>query len=340
MKVEISMIVSSTRFPMNNIRRWSILSLLFLLAGVSRGQDDVAILLRRVPESSNAMAVVRLDALLKTPRGERESWADKYKLGYLNGALRIPPAVKTMIMASHYHADNPATSTTIAVAFLNKKDRLSMQDIAAAEGGTIETVANRPVVRTPRGNMVVELAPGMMGAIHPASRQELASWIRFTERNRDPVISAYLRRAVSEGRGAPIQLAIDLQDIVDPKAVHAWLPHCKALKGKTGTFDALEELIKGLQGVRFTARVADNTTGQVFLDFTKPVGDNAGYMKELFMESLGEVGAYLDDFSQSQVRTENGGKTVILKADLSDEDRLGSLSQSFLPPTAGRRQID
>ncbi len=318
---------------MKSIRPWLVLSLPFLLTGASRGQEDVAILLRRIPESSNAMAVVRLDALLKSPRGVRESWADKYKVGYLNGAVRIPPVVKTMVMATHYHADNPAASITIAVALLNKKDRLSMQDIAAAEGGTVETVANRPVVRTSRGNLVVELAPGLMGAMHPASRQELASWIRFADRNRDAVISAYLRRAASEGRGAPIQLAIDLEDIVDPKAVHAWLPHCKALKGKPGPFDALEELIKGLQGVRFTARVADNTTGEVYLDFTKPVGDNAGYMKDLFMESLGEIGAFLDDFSNSQVRTENAGKTVVLKTDLSDDGLRRIMSLIQMPAT-------
>jgi hypothetical protein len=298
-----------------------------------QAQDDVAILLRRIPESSNAMAVVRLDALLKSPRGVNEAWTEKYKLGYLNGAVRIPPMVKTMIMASHYHADNPAGSITIAVALLNKKDRLSMKDIASGEGGTVETVAGRPAVRTPRGNFIVELDRGLMGAIHPASRQELASWIRFVDRNRDPVISPYLRRAVSEGRGKPIQLVLDLEDIVDPKAVHAWLPHCKALQGKTGPFDALEELIKGLQGVRFTARVEDNTTGEVFLDFTKPVGDNAPYMKELFMESLGEVGAFIDDFSQSEVRTENDGKTVVLKAELSDDALRRIMSLIHMPST-------
>ena len=318
---------------MKNMRRWLIVSLPLLLADAGRGQEDVAILLRRVPESSNTLAVVRLDALLKSPRGVRESWTDKYKLGYLNGAVRIPPMVKTVVMASHYHADDPTRAITIAAALLNKKDRLSMQDIAAAEGGTIETVAGRPVVRTRRDTLVVELAPGLMGAMHPASRQELAGWIRFCDRNREPVVSGYLSRAASEGRGAPIQLAIDLQDIVDPKAVHSWLPHCKTLRGKQGPFEALEELIKGLKGARFTARVADNTTGEVFLDFSKPVGDNAGYMKELFMESLGEIGAYLDDFSNSKVRTENQGMTVVLKADLSDDTLRRIVSLIHMPMT-------
>src|SRR5205085_7762570 len=117
------------------------------------------------------------------------------------------------------------------------------------------------------------------------------------------------------------------------KAIHAWLPHSKALKGKPGPFEGLEELMKGLQGVRFTARVDDSTTGQVYMDFTKPVGDTAGYMKELFMESLGEIGAYLDDFTESQVRTENGGKTVVLKTDLSDDGLRRIMSLIQMPST-------
>jgi hypothetical protein len=318
---------------MKMVRRAFVLSLPLLLVGSSWGQDDVAILLRRVPKSSNALAVVRLDSLLKSPRGVREAWADNYKLGYLNGAVRIPPVVRTMIMASHYNADDPSASVTIAVALLNKNTRLSMEDIASREGGTIETIANKPVVRTSRGNFVVELDRGLMGAMHPASHQEMAGWIRFAERNLDPVLSPYLRRAVSEGRGAAIQLAIDLEDIVDPKAVHTWLPHSKALKGKQGTFKALEELIEGLQGVRFTARVEDTTTGEVLLDFTKSVGENAGYMKDLFLESLGEIGASLDDFSNCEVRTQNEGKTVVLRAELSDDTLREIMSLIQMPST-------
>jgi len=189
---------------MKNARRFLILSVPLFLTGSSWGQDDVGILLRRVPQSSNALAVVRLDALLQSPRGVREAWADNYKLGYLNGAIRIPPVVKTMVMAAHYNADDPSTSVTIAVALLNKKDRLSIEDIASREGGVAETILNRPVVRTSRGNYVVELDRGLMGAMHPASRQEMIGWIRFAERNLDPVLSPYLRRAVSDGRGAAI----------------------------------------------------------------------------------------------------------------------------------------
>jgi hypothetical protein len=318
---------------MKNVRQGLTLVLPLILAGSGMAQDDVAILLRRVPQSSNVLAVVRLDALLKSPRGVREGWSDKYKLGYLSGAIRIPPAIRTMIMASHYNADDPSAAVTIAVALLNKKDRLSMEDIAAREGGTVETILNRPLVRTSRGNFVVELDPGLLGAMHPASRQEMTSWIRFADRNLDPVISPYLRRAVSEGRGAAIQIALDLEDIVDPKAVHTWLPHCKALKGKQTTFQALEELIKGLQGVRFTARVEDNTTGEVMLDFTKPVGNNAGYMKDLFLESLGEIGASVDDFTDSQVLTQNGGKTVVLRTELSDDSLREIMSLIQLPAT-------
>ncbi len=318
---------------MKKCHRWIALLLPFFLAPACQAQEDVAIVLRRVPEWANALTVVRLQMLLESPRGIREDWATQYELGYLSGAVRIPPSVKTMALATRFQANDSMDSTTVGIALLNKKRRLSLEDLASREGGEIETVANHPAVLTSRHSYVVELAPGLMGAMQPANRQELARWIRFADRNRDPVLSPYLRNAASAGRGAPIQMAIDLEDIVDPKAVHLWLPNCKILKGNKGPCDALEELIKGLKGARFTARVEEKTTGEVRLDFSNPVGSHADYIKDLFLESLDEIGAALDDFRNCQVRTEADGKTVVLKTELSDDELMLIMSLIQIPST-------
>jgi hypothetical protein len=312
---------------------WIALILPFFSTATSQAQEDVAILLKRVPEWANALTVVRLKALLESPRGVREGWAAKYELGYLDGAVRIPPSVKTMVLATQFQVHDSVAATTVGVALLNKNRSLALRNLASREGGEIETVANHPVVLTSRNSYVVELEPGLMGGMHPANRQELARWIRFADRNQDPVLSPYLRNAVSAGRGAPIQMAIDLEDIVDPKAVHLWLPNCKVLKGNKAPCDALEELIKGLRGARFAVRVGETTTAEVRLDFSKPVGSHADYIKDLFLESLDEIGAALDDFRNSQVRTEAEGKTVVLKTDLSNDELRLIMSLIQIPST-------
>jgi hypothetical protein len=318
---------------MRKCRGWIALLAPLLFATVCPAQEDVAIVLRRVPDWANALTIVRLNALLESPRGVQEAWATKYELGYLSGAVRIPPSVKTMALATRFQANESAEPTTVAVAYLNKKRRLTLENIASQEGGEIEAVANHSVVLTSRQSYVVELAPGLMGLMHPANRQELARWIRFAARNQDPVLSPYLRNAASEGRGAPIQMAIDLEDIVDPKAVHLWLPNCRVVKNKKGQREALEDLVKGLKGARFTARVDEKTTGEVRLDFSKSVESHADYIKDLFLEALDEIGAALDSFRNCQVRTEADGKTVVLKTELSDDELRLIMSLIQVPST-------
>jgi hypothetical protein len=310
---------------------WIALLLPLLFTPICQAQEDVALLLRWVPDWANALTVVRLKALLESPRGQREAWAAKYEVGYLDGALRIPPSVKTMVIATQFHVEESATAATVGVALLNKNKKLAFQNLASREGGEIETVANRSAVLTSRHSYVVEFEPGLMGVMHPANRQDLVRWIRFADRNQNLVLSPYLRNAVNSARGAPIQLAIDLEDIVDPKAVHLWVPHCKVLKGEKGPCEAVEELVKSLKGARFTARVDEKTTAEVRLDFAKPVGSHADHIKDLFLEALDEIGAALDDFRNCKVRTEDDDKTVVLKTELSNKELRLILSLIQIP---------
>jgi hypothetical protein len=126
-------------------------------------------------------------------------------------------------------------------------------------------------------------------------------------------------------------MAVDLKDIVDPKAVRLWLKRSKVMEGYQSSYDPLYELIKGLRGLRFSARVNDNTTGEVSLDFSNSVEDRANAVKELFLESLNEMGAAIDEFRDSKVRTEANGKTVVLKAELADATLRQILSLIQMP---------
>jgi hypothetical protein len=290
----------------------------FILTSTSQAQDDLAILLRKVPESADVLLVVRLQTLLQSPRAQQEGWSQKYQMGYLNGAVHIPPSVKTLLMASDFDPDGSKPSQTIGVALMTSRKRISMEALAGREQGSVETIDNHPVALTPRGSYIVELGPGFVGAMSPPNRKELARWMRFALTDRDPVVSPYLRNAVNAAQGAPIQLAVDLKDIVDPKAVRLWLKNSKKMQASPSNYDPLCELIQGLKGVRFTARVRDTTTGEVYLDFSKPVGDRGDYLKELFLESLDEMGAAIDEFRNAQIRTEADGKTLVLKTELAD----------------------
>jgi hypothetical protein len=303
---------------MKKFPRWILTAALLFLTSTCQAQDDVTILLRRVPESFDALLVVRLSELLGSPRGQKENWATKYELGYLNGAIRVPPSVRSLLLASELHTEPSPSFKTIGVALLNSRRSISMSGLAVREGGQVVTVGDRPVVLTSRNSFITELAPGFVGAMTPPDRKEFARWMRFAMTDRDPVLSPYLRNAVSAGRGDHIQFAVDLRDFIDPKMVKMWVMRSKKLEGSKASFDPLMELVKGIRGIRFTARVRDTTTGQLFLDFSQSVADRAGQIRDLFMESLDEFGAAIDEFRDCPVRTEGDGRTVVLRAELAD----------------------
>jgi hypothetical protein len=303
---------------MKRLRRWIYAAALLFLASTCQAQDDVTILLRRVPESFDALLIVRLSTLLDSPRGQKENWATKYELGYLNGAVRIPPSVRSLLLATEIHTELLPNSTTVGVALLNSRRSISMSGLAVREGGQVVTVGDRPVVLTSRNSFITELAPGFVGAMTPPDRKEFARWVRFAMTDRDPILSPYLRNAVSAARGDHIQFAVDLRDFIDPKMVKMWLMSSKKLEGSKASFDPLMELVKGIRGIRFTARVRDTTTGQVMLDYSQSVADRAGQIRDLFMESMDELGAAIDEFRDCPVRTEADGRTVVLRAELAD----------------------
>jgi len=322
--------------------QWFILSLPLIWASTCQAQDDSAILLRRVPEKADAILIVRLQALLESHRGQQENWSKKYQAGYLNGAVRIPPTVKTMLMATDVQTNESAGAAVYGVALLKSKKRLSPEGLASKEGGEVVTVANHPVVLTSRNSFIVELAPGFVGAVTPPNRKELARWMRFAMTDHDSVVSSYLRNAVTAAQGAQIQMAVDLKDMVDPKAVHLWLKNSKKLEGSQSSYEPLCELVKGMRGIRFAAHIRNKTMGEVSLDFSDSVENRADAVKELFLESLDEMGAAIDEFRDSKIRTEANGKTVVLKAELNDATLrkiLSLIQMPSIPATPGDDQV-
>src|SRR5262249_272697 len=157
----------------------------------------------------------------------------------------IPPTVKAMVIATEIKESS--APTTYGVALLTSKKSVSMDRLAIQEAGEVVTVGNQSVVLTSRKSFLVELAPGLMAAMTPADRKALGRLLRFAPTNRDIVLSPYLQNAVSAGRGAQIQLAVDLKDQVDPKATRTWLKNSKKLRGKD--VDSLFEVIQGLKGI-------------------------------------------------------------------------------------------
>ena len=78
-------------------------TLLLLLAFLSASPlvaGDLDPLLNRVPASMNAIAVVHVDAINRTPRGKAEKFRETHEADYMFGSVSVPPWAKVIVLSA------------------------------------------------------------------------------------------------------------------------------------------------------------------------------------------------------------------------------------------------
>jgi hypothetical protein len=267
--------------------------------------------LPRIPDEANTIAVVKAQALFNSPRAIREGWMARQQLA---GSVPVPAAIDTIVTASHWEPANPDAGWMLTQASLTKA--LTMNQIAALEGATVDLINGQEVVLSPRRGYIVQFDPKTVAVVNPPDRRRLVRWLRFAKAASKPTLGEYLTEAARGGRGAPIVAAIDLQDMIEPKDLRTWLTQTKTLAGNKSELDAALKMLSTIHGVRLIVRVeAEAIPFEVHIDFTEaPSTANARMVKPLFVELIEEMGVGLDEFkgAREQVR----GKTITLSGNL------------------------
>ena len=300
---------------------------LFALATTGQAADHND-LLRFVPDSANAILVIDVQALVKSPRGMKEGWATKHHADFLGGALPVNPRMERLILGTQLGASNPADAAVVGVVPIPKGG--SLEALAKREKGEIETIAGQDVLSSPRGAFFTEVAPGIGGVMAPANRQVLSKWLKFAKKNKQPVVSDYLKDAASWPRNGQVLLAVDAEDLFHPRALKNWLASNKKLSKDDA--EVAHKLLTGLRGVKFMARVTDSIKGELYLDFEdKPDARQLAVLKPVVIAGLQELGASVEDFSNGKSSVE--GRSVIIEADLTDNAlrRIMSIIQAPVP---------
>jgi hypothetical protein len=308
------------------------MALLAILIPLTQGRaaDDFQDLLKRVPEQANAILLFDVQAIRKSPLAVRENWAKTHEQDYLAGMSRLPPTANKVVMAALF---NPSSlDHTWKIGLVELKQDMALTKVAQAEAGAMDKVAGESVVLSPRNAYYISLAPRIKGMMHPANRQELARWIRFTKQNSRVVISPYLQKvAASAGETAPIVMAFDTTDILDPDGVRQRLKEAKALVGKPVNVDTLTNILSSLKGLKVTIRVDNAINGELRLDFDEPVAALAAVAKPLVLDALAGMGAAIEDLDDWSAQAE--GKAIILRGKLSEQGARQIVSP-FLTPAA------
>lgn len=292
---------------------------------------DLQPFFRHFSAETNAIGVVRLGAMLASPRGQQEGWAKKYEAGYLDGAVNIPPIVDNLVVGAEIEIGAKSDPHLVGIASLTFKSLPDLATVAKRQHGRTEFVGGKMVVFSPRYGYVLPLADGLVGFLPRADRQRLARWIKTEAGAKTSSLSPYLVEAEKSAADAHIVLAMDVAEMADPVRAQEWAQQSEALKGNPQA-EAIAKIASGLVGVKFTATVGTEIQGMIRLDFSAPVGEHAKPLHALLLEWLAVRGALLEDFDTATAKAVGNALVLETKVSTSSLRRVMTLLQ--LPTAA------
>jgi hypothetical protein len=300
-------------------RTWIVLGAMLLTSRLPAA-EGFGELLRRVPGQANALLLIDVDAAHRSPQGAKEGWARNHERDALGGIESLPPAVERLVVAAHI---NPTTLDPVwRVGIAATRSAVTPTQIAAAENGSIDSVAGLQVVLSPRNTYYAVLRPQTVGAMSPPNRQEFSRWVRATG---GP--TPYLTDAAAAAT-APVFLALDTTDVFDPPGLRARLNQSKAMAGHTADLDRVIGALASLKGIRLSVQVAPALSGEMRLDC-----DGAEVLvpvaKALVLEALAATGSAVEDLEGWTARS--SGPAVVLSGPLTERG-LRQLVSPLLSP--------
>lgn len=302
---------------------------LVLVTSAAQGAD-LEPFFRHLSPQTNALGVVRVGAILNSPRGQKEGWAKKAEAGYLDGAINIPPVVDTLVVGEEIEPGEKGETSMVGIASLTLKTLPDLATVALRQKGRTEFVAGKMVISSPRYGYMLPLGGNMIGFLPRADRQRLARWIK-ADAGAAPTISPYLITAEKEAADAHVLMALDAAEMANPAHAQQWAEQSEALKGNPQA-EAIAKVASSLIGVRFMATVGDDIQGVVRLDFSSPVGEFAKPLQALFLEWIGLRGATLEELATATAKAQ--GTAVLLETKLSPSSMRRIMTLMQIPAAA------
>jgi hypothetical protein len=273
--------------------RW-LPSAVILLTATGSATANYYELLRRVPDSANAVILIDVERMLMSPIAMKEKWRDKANtsdretLHFPINSVRYMLASKLNVVANFEDLWD--------VALIESIEPVSLPYLSKMEGGYLESLEGQQVAYSPRNAFFVSLTPKIVGVSFPANRQDLGRYLRSLKRHEKPQVSEYLESAVTLAHGKDhIVVALDLGDLFTSRQIRDLLHGAESLAGKEIDLDAITKVITSIKGVTFTVQATDRLNGKMRVDFGESPSPLKQFAKALLFEAIENNGMMLDD---------------------------------------------
>lgn len=309
---------------------------LLVLMSLSRippaaGQEGFTDLVGRLPYGANAIMLINVEKVHKSPVAQKEDWKEKQEAAFEAGMHYLPPSAKRFVMAAQLDFANlrPIWQS----AMFEIPNAPSMEEVAKRRQGVLDQVGDRQAVVLRSGAYLVGMGGDIYGAVVPANRQNVARWLRDAASPSVDRLSPYLKEAFqySEFSGTEIILALDLQDVVTPQLVQAGLAQAESIAGKPIDLQKATDTLASLKGLMLGITLGERTFGKIKVDFGKSTAPIAAVAKPLLLEALANHGSMIDDFKEWEAKVD--GNHVFLQGNLSGPG-LRNILSLMEPPTS------
>ncbi len=285
-------------------------------------------LLKAIPNRANAVFLINLRAIQRSPMGINRNWAEKQRRDYLGGLTNLPSTVTRLIVGEQL--DTTALQPSWRIALFDLSEPITPEEILRRESGSRDNIGGLPVVISPRGRVFLFLSSKLIAQFETVNRQDIARWLRTYKAQSRPNLSPYLKDA-AEGMtpGSQAMLAFDLSEVFDLEGVRKRLQDTNALKGKRIDLDELAKTITSIRGAKLSLSVDREIEGEIRLEFAESAQPLRTIGKELLLNVMQSMGAALDDLDSWQGRVED--KAYVLRGKLTERG-----ARMLLSPASAR----
>ncbi|MCA9269091.1 MAG: hypothetical protein KDA41_11500, partial [Planctomycetales bacterium] len=220
---------------------------------------------------------------------------ESHERQFASGLVIVPPEAVKFVAAAQL--DVQSLRPKWQVAMMEVAYEPSMAKAAARLNGTVDVFDRREAAVLPGNICVVKFGVKMVGLMAPAVRQEVARWLRQIDANETGKLSPYLDASIkfAEG-GAPLIMAMDLNQAVSAAQVRAALNEMQCLEGSDVDRDQLAAALASVQGVSLGVTIGDRRFGKIKVDFAEDVSMTKEFAKPLLLEVLANRGMMINEF--------------------------------------------
>ncbi|MCE9561045.1 MAG: hypothetical protein K8U57_03215, partial [Planctomycetes bacterium] len=290
-------------------------------------------LLKHTSPNTNTLVLIDVKSAFSSTLAKAEKWVEKTKTDNSNALGFIPPDAETVVIGAEINLNTLVRDFQVGLVKVSHNVP-EMAELAKQEGGTVDEIASRLAVLSPRNVYFTTLPGAQFVAVYPADRQYTARYLRAVKANKTGQVSPYLANAVNKATGSTVTIAVDLEDVLDKTLLKISLRASPSVaKVKTADIDLLSSFMSGTKGMTFSAKINDQITGSITVEFIGDPTDFRRTLPDLFRELLEGQGIAISGFGNWEAKFTQ--TTMTLSGPLSTPDLKRILSLFAFPQLTG-----